>query len=108
MKALAGWIYVLVDSIFRIETVLEWVFQQVIHSRSYVLLSKHVDDKEKMGKWVKKEFRRGLKRSKGVERGLKDSNSGQNGSKGVTRGLKGSNSGQKSSNRGQKESNVLK
>ena len=49
MKALAGWIYVLVDSIFRIETVLEWVFQQVIHRRSYVLLSKHVDGMEK---WV--------------------------------------------------------
>ena len=47
MKALAGWIYVLVDSIFRIETVLGWVFQQVIHRRSYVLLSRHVDE---MGK----------------------------------------------------------
>ena len=59
MKALAGWIYVLVDSIFRIETVLEWVFQQVIHRRSYVLLSRHVDEMEKMSKWInmpKKDF----------------------------------------------------
>ena len=47
--------YVLVDCIFRIETVLEWVFQQVIQRRSYVLLSKHVDEMEKMSKRVKKE-----------------------------------------------------
>ena len=50
MKALAGRIYVLVDSIFRIVTVLERIFQQVIPHSSFVLLSKHVDEKEKMGK----------------------------------------------------------
>ena len=38
MKALAGRMYVLVDSIFRIETVLEWVFQQVIPRSSFVFL----------------------------------------------------------------------
>ena len=53
----------MVDSIFRIVTVLEWVFQLVIPHSSFVLLSQHVDEMEIMSK---KESKRGLKGSRGV------------------------------------------
>ena len=31
---LAGWIYILIDSIFRIQSDSEWVFQQIIFCRN--------------------------------------------------------------------------
>ena len=65
---------------FRIQTVLEWVFQQVNPCSSYFLLNYHVDEMEKMTNWVKMESKRGIKRSKGVYRGLKGLN-------GTNRGL---------------------
>ena len=40
MKALAVWIYALVDSIFKIQIVLERVFQQVIFRSSYYMYIK--------------------------------------------------------------------
>ena len=69
MKALAVWIYALVDSIFKIQIVLEWVFQQVIFRSSYYMYIK--------------DSNRSQKGYKGVWRGLKGTNSGQNGLKRV-------------------------
>ena len=69
MKALAVWIYVLVDSIFKIQIVLEWVFQQVIFHSSYYMYIKVLN--------------RSKKGNKVVWSALKGSNSGQNGSKRV-------------------------
>ena len=69
MKALAVWIYALVDSMFKIQIVLEWVFQQVIFRSSYYMYIKGSN--------------RSQNGYKGIIRNLKGSNCGQNGSEGV-------------------------